>query len=195
MRSNDTLPNVQTHSFDWRTAHDADIPSSPYFDGNPDYTYVWTDGVITDTIFEYGNGWMTSTKSQQSWAATCPNGCFLFAFTGPLEAIMNLYYNQHLDYDISEQHIMDCLSSCGSCLPGPGGSYVCLANQAYNTKHKLINETAYPWRRSFSGVCMDTVIPSFELTRVQGQSIGFNENTIKRTLIKKIIYDRKYLVL
>ncbi len=185
MRSNDTLPNVQTHSFDWRTAHDADIPSSPYFDGNPDYTYVWTDGVITDTIFEYGNGWMTSTKSQESWAATCPNGCYLFAFTAPLEAIMNLYYNQHLEYDISEQHIMDCLSSCGNCLPGAGGSYYCLASQANVTKHKLINESAYPWRRNFSGSCMDTAVTTFEITKVQGQLISLDENTIKRTLIKK----------
>ncbi len=84
--------------FDWRTRHGADKSSSPYFDGNPDFH---------GSEREYGNGWMTSIKNQLA-GNNYTNGCYIFAPLGAVEGLVNLYYNQHIDVDLSEQHVLSC---------------------------------------------------------------------------------------
>jgi hypothetical protein len=117
-----TNPFVSTSAFDWREAHNANQQSSGYFDNNPDSD-------------ETGNGWLTSSKNQVDWASpgsssflypntrVCSNGCFLFGPLSAIEAAMNLYYNNHLDYDLSEQWVMERGYNdvndnyiCGTCL-------------------------------------------------------------------------------
>ena len=53
--SNDTLPTVKTKSFDWRKTHDANIPESPYWDGDNDIHNLWNN-VGEYQLREYGNG-------------------------------------------------------------------------------------------------------------------------------------------
>jgi len=52
--------------------------------------------------------WVTGVKSQlecrSDWA---------FAAAGALELMMNLYFNQHLDYDLSEQNLLSCVQEWG----------------------------------------------------------------------------------
>lgn len=183
-RANDTLPNVQTRSFDWRAAHGANLPTSPYFDGNPDYTVTWISGGILDTIHEYGNGWLTSAKRQKYWEESCPKGCYVFAFMGPVEALINLYFNQHLDYDLSEQHVMDCFPEAGDCLPNnDGGYYSILAQQVESHNHRLVDENSYPWVSDFYGECFDTVAVSCKIHGLHSHSATKNENTVKRNLL------------
>jgi len=80
-------------AFDWRSRHEANNPSSPYYGGDPI------------------GGWMTSVKTQ-----LCSD-CWAHAATGALEAGINLYYNQHLDMDLSEQELVSC-SGAGTCEGG-----------------------------------------------------------------------------
>jgi hypothetical protein len=50
-----------------------------------------------------GENWMTSVKNQGE-----TGNCLAFATVGALESQINLYYNQHLNADLSEQLLVDC---------------------------------------------------------------------------------------
>lgn len=90
------LPLASTFvpAFDWRARHRANDPASPYYNGDPT-----------------GSGWMTSIKTQ-----LCSD-CWAHAANGAVEAGINLFYNQHLDIDLSEQELVSC-SGAGSCAYG-----------------------------------------------------------------------------
>ncbi len=87
------------NNFDWRTRHGANDPASPYFDGDPD-----------------GGGWMTSVKAQKC------GDCWAHAALGVVEAQANLFFNQQIDLDLSEQELVSC-GNAGSCRGGfPGAA-------------------------------------------------------------------------
>lgn len=82
--SNSLLPK----SFDWRNKHDAATPGSKY---------------------DFGvNGWITPLRQVQGICGSC----WVFSATSTVEATLNLFYNDSLNYDISEQHVL-CVSSSG----------------------------------------------------------------------------------
>ena len=121
-------------SFDWRNRHGANKSTSPYFDWNPDIHW--------DGVQEFGNGWMTSIKSQQSWCP-CPGTCYIFGPIAALEGIANLYYNSHIDLNLSEQHVLSCDNYNNGCSGG-------FTN---NTLNFIINmgvkdENCFPWAQS-----------------------------------------------
>jgi parallel beta-helix repeat protein len=61
-----------------------------------------------------GENWLTSVKSQDGCGS-----CWAFAAVGVLEGFINLYFNQQIDVDLSEQHLVsDCCVDCGSCQGG-----------------------------------------------------------------------------
>ena len=64
-----------------------DAASSPYVDH-----FDWRD--------RHGVSWITSVKNQTL-------DCIYYTATGLAEALVNLYYNQHVDMDLSEQYIYD----------------------------------------------------------------------------------------
>ncbi len=64
-----------------------DAASSPYVDH-----FDWRD--------RHGVSWITSVKNQTL-------DCIYYTATGLAEALVNLYYNQHVDMDLSEQYIND----------------------------------------------------------------------------------------
>ncbi|MFH1310842.1 MAG: C1 family peptidase [Nanoarchaeota archaeon] len=53
----------------------------------------------------HGENWLTSIKNQGS-AGTC----WAFATIGAIESQINVYNNQHVDTDLSEQQLVDCIS-------------------------------------------------------------------------------------
>ena len=55
---------------------------------------------------------MTSVKNQENCGS-----CWAFSAIGTFEAYINLYYNQLLNYDLSEQELISC-SNAGSCSGG-----------------------------------------------------------------------------
>jgi hypothetical protein len=85
--------------FDWRKVHNAHLPTSPYFDGSP-----------------YRDGWATSVKNQLWNMPYRCGSCWAFGAIGTIEIYANLYYNKHIDLNLSEQEIISC--SKGNCSGG-----------------------------------------------------------------------------
>lgn len=84
------MPKVSmfVDTFDWRNRHGATKSSSPYFNTG-----------------RYGNvnGWASKITNQRNCGS-----CYIFASVGEAETKFHLYYNQHLDIDLSEQHVGSC---------------------------------------------------------------------------------------
>ncbi len=173
--SGDTLPTVKAKSFDWRKVHDANLSTSPYFDGNPD-----THNTVTEN-----NGWMTRLKYQgQSHDSDCPNGCYIFAPIGALEAVLNLFFNQHVDYNLSEQHLIDCFnqyhpgSTCWA-----GGDIDRLFNFINLGDYFFVDEFTHEWQDSMLGFC-DDATPVLTKIEIGGLiKIDACENNSKKALI------------
>ena len=71
-------------NFDWRSRHGATHPNSPYYDND-----------------ELGIGWVTKVKNQGYCGV-----CGVFSTVGLAETYANLQFNQHIDFDLSEQSIV-----------------------------------------------------------------------------------------
>lgn len=99
--------------FDWREKHGANISSSPYYTGSI-------------------NGWVSPIKKQ--WAGTC----WAYSAVGATETLVNLYYNQCINLDLSEHDINSCSgggSSSGGW-PAPALEYI--------KNIGVVNETCFP---------------------------------------------------
>ena len=84
----------------------------------------------------HGEDWVTPVKEQ----GEC-NSCWAFAPAGATELLVNLYYNKHLDYDLSEQNLVSCIT--GSCNLG---NYSVALN--YIRDHGVVLEDCFPYAAS-----------------------------------------------
>ncbi|MBI4647900.1 MAG: hypothetical protein HY738_15245, partial [Bacteroidia bacterium] len=140
--------------FDWRNRHGANNPISPYYDGDLN-----------------GSGWITSIKNQGSLGS-----CAIFAAVGVTEAMTNIYFNQHIDNDLSEQELVSC---CSGCMGTPWGSL------NYIKTDGVIHENCLPYTASTSTPCNPTC--SDEHTQISG-ILSFpqdSEDNLKIRLIEK----------
>jgi len=122
---NDNGKGSIVENFDWRNRHGANNPNSPYWDGdNNDWS-----------------GWNTTRAETQ-----IAYNCWAFAPTYTLEALVNLYYNQHLDINLSEQDVVSC--SGGQILDTCAGGHSSVPyNYIINTG--VVNESCFP----YTGLC------------------------------------------
>lgn len=97
--------------FDVRNLHNALDPLSPYY--NPPDKINGHN--VLDTLSPYYNpnsthGWLTPTKDQlyeEHPNTPYPCGsCWAFAAVAVVEGITNLYFNRHIDFNLSEQQIV-----------------------------------------------------------------------------------------
>lgn len=67
-----------------------------------------TDNYVSEWDWRnrHGKNWVTSVKNQ-NYPRYC-GSCWAFAALGVLEAYINLYYNNIIDYDLSEEEIISC---------------------------------------------------------------------------------------
>ncbi|MBP5423599.1 MAG: hypothetical protein J6Y78_14285, partial [Paludibacteraceae bacterium] len=96
-------------NFDWRNRHGANNQQSSYYDGDPLGT-----GWITPVVCQSEGCWLNGSFDCYLDAEDCEHlggvyreasTCWIFGPTAQVEALTNLYYNQHLDVDLSEQYI------------------------------------------------------------------------------------------
>jgi hypothetical protein len=137
--------------FDWRSRHGADIENTPYYDGDPN-----------------GSGWMTEVKCQKGcWFALTEEweciideqdclaaggeprgsqGCKGFSAIAVAEGFANLYYYQHVNFDLSEQQMISAplappFDNCGDILNGGGGNGFSLIRD-----FGIIDELCFPFQ-------------------------------------------------
>lgn len=141
--------------WDWRERHGANKSGSPYYDGDVNK-----------------GGWFTPIQNQKC------NQCWAFAPTAAIEVLTNLYFNQHLNIDLSEQHAAACGGGAsGSCA---GGNSSATANYIANSG--LVNESCLPYANSDAIPCSNTCTTPTEKIKAGARvSLGSpNEVTMKK---------------
>lgn len=138
--------------------------NSPYVD-----SFDWRN--------RHGINWMTSVKNQRTG-----NGCWAFAAVGVTEALVNLYFNKKIDYNLSEQEVISC-SGCGT--NSSGG----FENSALNwiSNHGISEESSFPFSNSDEPCSnkgsFSELITMSGVTSVQNHTIN-NNDSVKKALIK-----------
>lgn len=127
-------------NFDWRNRHDANNPSSSYYDGSSDgsgwvtpaacQNGCWINGVVDCSLnsWECSGDWRTAGT------------CWAFGPTSHVEALVNLYLNQHYDVDLAEQDIVSC--ALDEPHPEPGST-----SWSYNhfIDYGVVDEGCFPY--------------------------------------------------
>ena len=85
------------------------------------------------------NNWLTPIKDQGSCGS-----CGIFAVTGATEALVNLYYNQHINLNLAEQNAVSCV--IGECSSGWMPSDVL----NYYTNTEVVDEACFPYMTNSS---------------------------------------------
>lgn len=99
--------------FDWRNRHGANTPTSPYYDGDV-YGTGWLSP-ITCQLGCWEDGVLSCVQQNDCTGEWRSAGtCWSFGTTAQVEALANLYFNNHLDLDLSEQY-----PACQEYTPNP----------------------------------------------------------------------------
>jgi len=169
MATNNYVP-----SFNWRFRHSANIPGTPYYDGEP------------DALFH--TGWVTPVEDQ---GIAC-NTCWVFGSTGVVETRINLYFNfhdrnnpYHIDYNISEQDVWKC--GAGNNIPCSSGGSTSMAYSRMKLDYRCTNDY-YPYNTNANDICQKPGNPGNEIKIGNYSSFGmspiaFGEQMLKQKLI------------
>lgn len=130
--------SVVIDAFDWRAKHGATNPQSPYYDND-----------------KYCSGWATQIRNQ-SLPQYC-GSCWSHSTVATAEMMTNLYYNRHIDLNLSEQYLMTC-SCAEACFtngkPCSGGRSTKAAEWIVN--HGVTDEENFPYQAVDSLTCSDS---------------------------------------
>ena len=183
MRSYDNAP--ESRAIDSSTTI---LPSPPSIS-----TYVES----FDWRNRHGRNWMTSVKNQLepiNIDSIGNGGCWAFAACATVEAGMNLYWNQLLDYDLSEQELGSCtdgelflnqiiIGADGNFDTIPGGG---TSSQAFNHMKNdgIVTEDCMPFQNNEYVSCNDKCDNPTDLITISNYySVSTNENNLKYHLI------------
>ena len=124
----------------------------------------------------HGKNWITSVKNQGSCGS-----CWAFATTGATEAQVNLFYNQPLNMDLSEQNILSC-SGAGNC----SGGYPSIALD-YIKNTGIIDESAFSYTAT-NQVCTNQSSNPAEQFKIGGRlDFGSTDYPVSEDNLKKMI--------
>ena len=124
----------------------------------------------------HGKNWITSVKNQ----GTC-GSCWAFSSIGATEAMVNLYFNQQLNLDLSEQDLISC-SIAGDCIGGVPGNAL-----DYIASNGVVDEATFPYSES-DGSCMNKGTNPLELIKIGGKSeYGSLEYPRTEDILKKML--------
>lgn len=110
---------------------------------NQQYVTEW------DWRNRHGQNWFPPVRDQEQCGS-----CWAFSAVGALEPYINLYYNQHLDIDLSEQELIACADS-GSC--SGGKSYYALD---YIEMNGIVPESCFNYTATNNNCSNKCTIPS-----------------------------------
>ena len=144
------------------------------------YPPVRTDYVSSfDWRNRHGKNWMTPVRHQGN-----SSYCSAFSAVAALEAMANLYYNQSLNYDLSEQEAACCngwhhpdLYNCGMPVDSP---------IVYIVKSGVCDELSYPFYDNGNQDCRSGEITPQNIVKPTGyHTITGNWDDIKEAIINE----------
>ncbi len=133
---------------------------------------------------QHGHNWVTPVRNQGACGS-----CGIFAVTGAVEALVNLYFNQPIDLDLAEQDIVSCAAIAGSsCYElwydsqgnrhrGRGWSPALVLDHYHRTG--VINEACFPYA-AVDAPCDDRCANPQERIQIGGE-IPFGTGDYPRT--------------
>lgn len=139
-----------------------------------------SDNYVTEWDWRnrHGKNWVTSVKYQ----GTCAS-CWAFSAIGTFESYINLYYNQLLNYDLSEQEIVSC-AHAGNC---ENGGYLSIS-LAYINSSGVIPEDCFRYTATNDTCERKCSNPSDRLSFEHYINTNTtDEDSIKRMLFKSPI--------
>lgn len=92
-----------------------------------------------------GINWMTPVKSQFE------GSCWLFSSIGMVEAAINIYFNQKIDYNLSEQDVVSCGNFYNEVFNG-GSPFQALGYIKY---YGVVDEACFPWQQNYYPISCD----------------------------------------
>ncbi len=125
----------------------------------------------------HGQNWVTAVKDQGQCGS-----CWAFAAVAATETLVNLFYNQHLDMDLSEQEVLSC-SDGGNC--DDGGYYGIAARYIRDTG--VVDEVCFPYEAS-DLPCENKCTNPNETVKIGGQTglhSLFSVEELKRFIIER----------
>ena len=132
--------------FDWRYLHDATDSTSLYYDDDPQGT-GWVTSVKCQTHGCWYNGEFHCNADSIHCEDTLggiyvgdAGTCWIFGPVAQVEAMTNLYYNQHVDLDLSEQYI--------ACEEGTVNPYFADSSYIHFVREGIPDETYMPYSGS-----------------------------------------------
>jgi C1A family cysteine protease len=123
---------------------------------------------VFDWRNRHGQNWITPVVNQGSCGS-----CWAFAATGATEALVNVFYNQLLNLNLSEQDVLSC-SGAGDC----NGGYPSTA-LAYITGTGVVDEGAFPYSGTKEACTNKSSTPS-ERIKIGGR-VDFGSTLYPRT--------------
>jgi len=161
--------------WDWRDRHGANKQDKVnyYYDGDPN-----------------GSGWLTSIKNQNNHPG-CTGLCYIYGPLGAIEGLANLYFNHHVDFNLSEQNVLECDNWDGANPPYETdckGSSNSITNN-YVRNNGVVDQVCYP-DTNHSNVCHENPFPNGSpqyRIKIEGSSYLNSSETedIKNALINK----------
>ena len=142
-----------------------DTTSSPYVN-----SFDWRD--------RHGKNWMTSVKNQYD-----SQYCAAFSSIGALEGLTNIYYNQDLHLDLSEQE-----AACCNAYDGVDFFYWGMPIDPvllYITTHGVCDDQSYPYVNYPQSCRSDEIETQILIQPNNYHIISANTDTIKNALIQK----------
>ncbi len=155
----------------WETLEDVENQEVVLDETVPPFPTDW------DWRDKQGQNWVTSIKDQGSCGS-----CWAFSSTAAVEANVNLYFNQHLDLDLSEQDLVSC-SSAGDCSGGDPGLAL-----AYYRDTGVTIESCFPYsstNNDCSNKCANYQNSIVKVDNKDWSNWPYNETWIKYNIIKK----------
>ena len=123
----------------------------------------------------HGRNWLTPAKDQLNCLS-----CWAFAPIGTLESYANLYFNQNVDFDLSEQELISC-ANAGSC--SQGGNAVSAIS--YIISNGIVYEECFPYQ-GVDASCDEKCANPSEKVFVGGRKII--TNNISEDSLKCLIF-------
>jgi PKD repeat protein len=132
-----------------------------------------------DWRLRHGKNWISPVKNQGGCGS-----CWAFAATGATEAQTNLFFNQVLNLNLSEQDILSCTgigNDCGGGYPGSALTYIATTG--------IVNEEAFPYTAT-DQPCSNKSSNPTQLIKIAGKvdfpsaSWPMEEDALKKMIIK-----------